>query len=159
MPYANLMTILYCAKRRQHRERRLPALCPRRRRGPSENRVSGCRTLAPRGTRRASQQESPSPVGIFPLTNRSATLRVGLVTFLPLGDALTTSFFQRWSAPPLLTVDATVQDVCSARFQRAFPARPEYALFGPERLEGSRVKPECFSSVSHVENNDRITSI
>lgn len=47
------------------------------------------------GTLRASQQESPSKVGIFPLTNRSATLIVALVTFPPFGDALTTSFFHR----------------------------------------------------------------
>lgn len=32
------------------------------------------------GRLRASQQESPSEVGIFPLTNRSATLRAALVT-------------------------------------------------------------------------------
>lgn len=37
-------------------------------------------------------------------------------------------------------VKATVQDVCSTRFQRAFPARSEYAVFGPERLEGQK---EC----------------
>ncbi|XP_053454388.1 uncharacterized protein LOC128591057 [Nycticebus coucang] len=42
------------------------------------------------GTLRASQQQSPSKVGIFPLTNRSSTLIAAPVTFPPLEHALAT---------------------------------------------------------------------
>ncbi|XP_064334834.1 uncharacterized protein LOC135319257 [Camelus dromedarius] len=55
----------------------LPAPPPRTLGGPS---LRLQRARSP-GTLRASQQESPSKVGIFPLTNRSATLTVALMTF------------------------------------------------------------------------------
>lgn len=92
------------------------------------------------GTLRASLQESPSKVGIFPLTNRSATLIVALVT--PPPPPLVWRRVNHFVLPPVRAllrysrVKAPVQDVCSTRFQRAFPSRPEYAGFGPERLEG-----------------------
>lgn len=75
------------------------------------------------GRLQASQRESPSEVGIFPLTNRSATLRAppsnplwirgSHFIFAPVRTRLR---FSRGKA--------VMQDVCKPQSQRALPARP-----------------------------------
>lgn len=79
------------------------------------------------GSPRASQQESPSEVGIFPLTNRSATLRAALAP-PPHPLWIRGSHFILALVRARLCysrVKATIQDVCKPRSQRALPARPE----------------------------------
>ncbi|CAO2593080.1 hypothetical protein LEMLEM_LOCUS7090, partial [Lemmus lemmus] len=81
------------------------------------------RACSPRRLR-ASQQESPSKVGIFPLTNRSATLRAALVT-PPSPLWIRGSHFILAPVRARLRysrVKATIQDVCKSRSQCALPA-------------------------------------